>query len=152
MLARNLGVTQSYRPLLVCNFFHINTASWRSPIMGKKKTKGNDPKEKAAAGSSEAGKVEGPITCNKSGNVVIRILAKPGAKDNGITDVSPEGVGVQIAAPPTDGEANAELVKFLASSIGVRKSDGSRSRQKTVTVSGTTVDDVDKILRGLCPK
>lgn len=38
-------------------------------------------------------------------------------------DMDPEGVGVQIAAPPTEGEANAELVRFLASSLGVRKSD-----------------------------
>ena len=32
-------------------------------------------------------------------------------------------VTLQIAAPPTEGEANAELVKFLAKSMGLRKSD-----------------------------
>jgi len=46
-----------------------------------------------------------------------------------------EGVGVAIAAPPTDGEANAELIKHLAQVLGLRKSDltlesGSRSRNK----------------------
>lgn len=48
-----------------------------------------------------------------------------------LTDLSSEGVGVQIAAPPTDGEANAELVKFLASVLGVRKSDVSLERVST---------------------
>lgn len=38
----------------------------------------------------------------------------------GITD---EGVGVQINAPPSEGEANTELVKYMASILGLRKSD-----------------------------
>lgn len=38
----------------------------------------------------------------------------------GITD---DSVGIQISAPPMEGEANAELVKYLASVLGVRKSD-----------------------------
>ena len=38
----------------------------------------------------------------------------------GITD---EAVGVAIAAPPQEGEANAELVKYLASILCLRKSD-----------------------------
>ncbi|CAL4063635.1 unnamed protein product, partial [Meganyctiphanes norvegica] len=99
----------------------------------------------------------GPISLDKSGSVVIRVLAKPGAKDNGITDMSPDGVGVQIAAPPKDGEANAELVKYLASAIGVRKSDvsldkGSRSRQKVVVVNNTSLQNVTEILKNLIDK
>ena len=38
----------------------------------------------------------------------------------GITD---DSVGIQISAPPVEGEANTELVKYLASVLGVRKSD-----------------------------
>jgi uncharacterized protein YggU (UPF0235/DUF167 family) len=37
------------------------------------------------------------------------------------TDISEEGVAVQIAAPPVDGEANTEVVKYIASVLGVRK-------------------------------
>nr|CAD7412237.1 unnamed protein product [Timema poppensis] len=43
-------------------------------------------------------------------------------------NVSGEAVGVQIAAPPMEGEANAELVKFMAAVLGVRKSDVSLDR------------------------
>ena len=38
-------------------------------------------------------------------------------------DISPECVGVQIGAPPVDGEANAELVKYISKVLGVRKSE-----------------------------
>ena len=44
------------------------------------------------------------------------------------TDISPEGVGVLIAAPPVDGEANTTLVKYVAAVLGVRKSDVSLDR------------------------
>ena len=40
-----------------------------------------------------------------------------------ISDIGSEGVGVQIAAPPVDGEANTELVRYMASVLGLRKSD-----------------------------
>ena len=40
-----------------------------------------------------------------------------------ISDIGSEGVGVQIAAPPVDGEANTELVRYIASVLGLRKSD-----------------------------
>lgn len=46
-----------------------------------------------------------------------------------------EGVGVQVAAPPTEGEANQELVRFLASVIGVRKSDVSLVRVSGIDAS-----------------
>lgn len=64
-----------------------------------------------------------PITVDKSNNILISILAKPGAKQNAITDITCEGVGVQINAPPTEGEANAELLKYIASVLGIRKGD-----------------------------
>uniref|UniRef100_A0A2S2NXM5 UPF0235 protein n=1 Tax=Schizaphis graminum TaxID=13262 RepID=A0A2S2NXM5_SCHGA len=81
----------------------------------------------------------GPITVDKSGGIAIKINAKPGAKNNNITDISSDGVGVQINAPPTDGEANAELIKYLSKVLGLRKSDlsldrGSRSRNKILIV------------------
>lgn len=40
---------------------------------------------------------------DKKNYILINIAAKPGAKQNQITDISEEGVGVQINAPPTEG-------------------------------------------------
>lgn len=42
---------------------------------------------------------------------------------NVISDVTPEGIGVQINAPPAEGEANTELVRYMSSVLGVRKGD-----------------------------
>ena len=66
-----------------------------------------------------------------------------------LTDISADGVGVQIAAPAREGEANEELVHFLADILNVRKRSisldkGSKSRQKMVTIDSaeTSVDQV----------
>ncbi|XP_017763959.1 PREDICTED: UPF0235 protein C15orf40 homolog [Eufriesea mexicana] len=118
--------------------------------------------EMSKQGSKKAGKSQkstvneeskGPISIGKDGNVIIKIQAKPGAKHNNITDISDDVVGVAISAPPVEGEANTELVKYLASVFGLRKSDvsldrGSKSRQKVVVVSGTTVEKVLEKLKG----
>lgn len=41
-------------------------------------------------------------------------------------------MGVQINAPPVEGEANTELVKYLASVLGLRKSDVSLDKVSTM--------------------
>ncbi|XP_043921526.1 UPF0235 protein C15orf40 homolog [Protopterus annectens] len=81
----------------------------------------------------------GPVLYDKSGSITIAVHAKPGAKLNAITDVSTEAVGVAIAAPPSEGEANAELVHFLSKVLQVKKSEvildkGSKSREKVVKI------------------
>lgn len=94
------------------------------------------------------------ITLSKTGSIQVKILAKPGARQNQITDLSPDGVGVQISAPPVEGEANTELVKYLSKVLGVRKSDvsldrGSKSRNKVIIVdqeAKLSVDDVRQLL------
>ncbi|XP_017893573.1 UPF0235 protein C15orf40 homolog [Ceratina calcarata] len=96
---------------------------------------------------------KGPVSVNKDGNVTIKIAAKPGAKHNSITGVSEDAVGVAISAPPVEGQANTELVKYVASVLGMRKSDvsldkGSKSRQKVVVVENTTVEKVLEKLKG----
>ncbi|CAD7003791.1 UPF0235 protein C15orf40 homolog [Ceratitis capitata] len=124
-----------------------------SSVMSKNKSK----KSTSTTVLSEKASNDGPVQTDKSGNICIRILAKPGAKMNGITDIGSEGVGVQIAAPPTEGEANAELVKYLSKVLGLRKSDvsldkGSRSRNKLVMISKgvTTTENVTAALQKEC--
>ncbi len=45
-----------------------------------------------------------------------------------IPGIEDEGVGVHIAAPPVEGEANTELVKYLAKALNLRKSEVSLDR------------------------
>ncbi|KAJ8002963.1 hypothetical protein DPEC_G00164410 [Dallia pectoralis] len=92
--------------------------------------------------SPETPTASGPVTRDKNGVVTIAVHAKPGSKQNAITDVSIEAVGVAIAAPPTDGEANAELVRYISKVLELKRSEvildkGSRSREKIVKVTGS---------------
>ncbi|KAK4393816.1 hypothetical protein Sango_1852400 [Sesamum angolense] len=72
-------------------------------------------------------------------SVAISIHAKPGSKLATITDMNDEALGVQIDAPAKDGEANAALLDYISSVIGVKKrqvsiGSGSKSRDKVVIV------------------
>lgn len=112
--------------------------------MSKQAAKKGAKAQKTAKSEPES---RGPVALDKTGNVTIKIQAKPGAKQNSITDMSDDAVSVAISAPPVEGEANTELVKYLSSVLGLRKSDvsldrGSKSRQKLIVVSGSTVDKV----------
>ncbi|XP_011697377.1 PREDICTED: UPF0235 protein C15orf40 homolog isoform X1 [Wasmannia auropunctata] len=128
--------------------------NWRHLIVTREMSKQRSARNaKAPKATTTADSSTGPVILDKDGNVAIKIQAKPGAKCNNITDISDEAVGIAISAPPTEGEANAELVKYLASIFGVRKSNvtldrGSRSRQKVVVVSGITTDQVLAKLKG----
>uniref|UniRef100_A0A8C3X3B7 Chromosome 15 open reading frame 40 n=1 Tax=Catagonus wagneri TaxID=51154 RepID=A0A8C3X3B7_9CETA len=65
----------------------------------------------------------GPVTVDPKGCVTIAIHAKPGSKQNAVTDLTAEAVSVAIAAPPSEGEANAELCRYLSKVFELRKSD-----------------------------
>ncbi|KAM4573554.1 UPF0235 protein C15orf40 homolog [Odontesthes bonariensis] len=99
-------------------------------------------KSAAAGGGAAETQTSGPVAQDKSGAVTITVRAKPGAKHSGVTDVSPEAVGVSIAAPPADGEANAELIRYLAEVLDLKKTHislekGSRSKDKLIRVDSS---------------
>ncbi|CBI37585.3 unnamed protein product, partial [Vitis vinifera] len=65
-----------------------------------------------------------------------------------------EALGVQIDAPAKDGEANAALLDYISSVVGVKRrqvsiSSGSKSRDKVVIVEEVTLqgvfDALDKV-------
>ncbi|KAM5206786.1 UPF0235 protein C15orf40 homolog isoform 1-T3 [Hipposideros larvatus] len=88
----------------------------------------------------------GPVAVDPKGCVTIAIHAKPGSKQNAITDLTPEAVSVAIAAPPSEGEANAELCRYLSKVLELRKSDvvldkGGKSREKVVKLLASTTPE-----------
>ncbi|KAK9768647.1 hypothetical protein K7432_000561 [Basidiobolus ranarum] len=94
---------------------------------------------------------KGPIYQHKDGNTRLELLVKPGAKQNQIIEFG-ERIGVQISAPPRDGEANKGVVNFVAEVLKVRKSDvtlvsGLKCREKVVSIEGVDSDTVKKLIR-----
>ncbi|XP_008410814.1 UPF0235 protein C15orf40 homolog isoform X1 [Poecilia reticulata] len=141
-------------PVFICSswstrWFSRTTAMPRKQKEVKGQVKGQ---VKAAVGGTTETPDSGPVTRDKTGSVSITVHAKPGSKHSSITDVSSQAVGVSIAAPPTDGEANTELVRYLAEVLELKKSQisldkGSRSRDKVIKVDSSL--DPEEVLKRL---
>lgn len=79
------------------------------------------------------------------------IQAQPGAARNSVSRCQ-EGVWhISVAAPPVRGKANQELIKFLASTLGVDKRNlyiekGLTSKRKVISVGGLSTGQVTERL------
>lgn len=128
---------------------NITMSSSRKSSGKKSSSKSTD--KKMSKDETNRTMTTGPIVVNKTGNIIIKIHAKPGAKQNSVTDILDEAVGIQIAAPPVDGEANAELVKYISKVLQLRKSDvsvdrGSKSREKTILIDKSSAITVAQVV------
>lgn len=73
------------------------------------------------------------------GSVVVHVV--PRAKQTAVAGTHGDAVRICVAAPPVDGAANAELVRFLADRLRVPRAAvaitaGAGGRRKTVTITG----------------
>ncbi len=87
------------------------------------------------------------LGCSKSGDVLLLLHVQPGARRTCFSGVYGERLKVAVASPPVDGKANKAVCKFLAGFLGCPARDleiiaGYGSRQKTVKLSGMTIDAV----------
>ncbi|XP_072201763.1 UPF0235 protein C15orf40 homolog isoform X2 [Excalfactoria chinensis] len=106
------------------------------------------PRKGKAAGKEhhEPGAAAGPVVATGDGGVRVSVRAKPGSRCSAVTDVTAEAVGVAIAAPPSEGEANTELCRYLSKVLEVKKSDvilekGGKSRDKVVKILASVTPD-----------
>lgn len=85
--------------------------------------------------------------------VRIPVRAQPRASRSELAGEYDGALKVRLAAPPVEGAANEELVRFLARLLGVPKSavrvvSGDTGRNKMVEVDGVALDDVARALEG----
>ena len=71
------------------------------------------------------------------------VQVQPRSAQSEVVGEHGDAIKIRLAAPPVDGAANAELVRFLAERLGVRRGDvaivrGATGRRKTVRVAGMT--------------
>lgn len=86
-----------------------------------------------------------------SGQLVVHV--QPRARRSEVAGRHGDAVKIRLAAPPVDGAANEELVRFLAEQLGVPRSavriaHGLTGRRKTVVVEGLTADALTHALLG----
>ena len=90
------------------------------------------------------------VTSSPDGAIVdVRVI--PRASKSAIAGTRDDAVLVRLKAPPVDGAANGELIRFLADLLGVPQRNiqivsGERSRGTRVRISGRTAADVERIL------
>jgi uncharacterized protein (TIGR00251 family) len=91
------------------------------------------------------------LVATREGSVRFEVRAKPRAKSSRVAGVRDGALVVQLAAPPVDGAANAELVETMARLLGVAKRDvvvvrGQAARTKLVEVRGISTAQVEERL------
>jgi len=74
----------------------------------------------------------------------LKFHIQPNAKKNEIVGLHGDAIKVKLKAPPVDGKANEELVKFLAEELGIARSSvmivaGETSRTKLIELPDGTV-------------
>ncbi|HTK57032.1 MAG TPA: DUF167 domain-containing protein [Gemmatimonadales bacterium] len=85
------------------------------------------------------------------GGVEIALHIQPRASRTEVIGAHGDALKIRLAAPPVDGEANDELVRFLAKTLGVTKSAvtivrGATGRKKVVRVEGVEVAMAQRVL------
>jgi uncharacterized protein (TIGR00251 family) len=90
----------------------------------------------------------------KDGAIRFEVHAKPRAKRSRIIGERGDAVEIALAAPPVDGAANDELVRFVAEVLAVPRRDielvrGDTSRAKLVAVhtKRMTAGEIEQRLR-----
>lgn len=83
-----------------------------------------------------------------SRGVSFQLLVQPKAGTNKIVGEHGGSLKVQIAAPPVQGKANRECIKFLAEIFGLPKErleiqSGARGRKKTIRVLNVSAQTLE---------
>lgn len=84
--------------------------------------------------------------------VLIRVQAQPKASRTEIVGPHGDRLKIRIAAPPVDGEANDELLRFLKKKLGIPAAQiellrGQSSKMKHVTCRGLSVVQAEERLK-----
>jgi uncharacterized protein (TIGR00251 family) len=93
------------------------------------------------AGRSELVLDPGQAWCRQDGEGwLLAIRVQPNASVSAVVGEYADQLKVRLAAPPVDGKANAELLRFLAKALGVPRASvsvvrGQSSRSKTVRIA-----------------
>jgi uncharacterized protein (TIGR00251 family) len=81
----------------------------------------------------------------------LTIHVQPRARRTEVAGLHGDAIRVRLAAPPVDGAANDELVRYLASRLGVARRavrivGGATARRKVVEIDGVALDGARRAL------
>lgn len=87
----------------------------------------------------------------KGDYVILEVKVVPASSKNAWIAGNEEVIRIKIAAAPTDGKANAALIKFVAQSLGCRKADvvilsGEHSRVKRLQIPALVLKNLERVI------
>lgn len=87
----------------------------------------------------------------QDGAVTFAVRVVPRASKTEVVGEQNRALKVKLKSPPVDGAANEELVRFLAKSLGVRRSSieivyGQSSRNKQIRITGLDREQLQEAL------
>ena len=88
------------------------------------------------------------------GTVVLKVKVKPRASRSGFNGRVGDSIKLDVKAPPVEGAANKECIKFLSKTFRVSKSSvrlisGQKARDKAFEIHGINEKDATGIIRTL---
>ena len=91
-----------------------------------------------------------PIRQNEDG-IVFTIMVLPRSSKCEIVGIQDDALKLKIAAPPVEGRANEECIRFLAERLGIKKAritmiGGHKGRRKTISIAGLNSHDLLAII------
>jgi uncharacterized protein (TIGR00251 family) len=94
--------------------------------------------------------------CATEDGTAVEIFVQPRAGKNEFAGIHDGRLKVRLTAPPVEGEANKECVRFLAKALHIPKSAviilaGHKTRRKTLLIRGLPPEEVTRIL-GVIPE
>lgn len=89
----------------------------------------------------------------ENGGVVLNIKVQPKSSKSEIVGILNNQLKIKIKAPPVDGLANEELIRFLSKTLRVKQNQislltGTTSKTKRIFVSSVDLEQVRLILAG----
>ncbi|MEZ0392371.1 MAG: DUF167 domain-containing protein [Pseudobdellovibrionaceae bacterium] len=81
----------------------------------------------------------------------ISLYVQPGASKSEIVGIHNELLKIKIKAPPVDGKANQEVIRFFSEILGVPKGQidllkGEKSREKRILIRSLSLSKIKEIL------
>ena len=83
--------------------------------------------------------------------ILLPILAQPKARRNAVTGIHDGRLKVAVMQAPEKGKANAAIVKLLAKSLGLKRSQleliaGATAQRKTIRVAGVSAESLSETI------
>lgn len=86
-----------------------------------------------------------PYLLSRNQATLLRIKAIPGAARDAIAGPLGDRLKIRVTAPPEGGKANEAIIKLLASTLGIKRSQitittGLASAEKTIELEGIDIE------------